>query len=157
MENAFLRSVDAVCAKAVAAHTGHDFPLQDFDPESPDPSQLPAVGDYFAQYGGLSTTTAALHAPHPPAKDVSDWRAVLSDADQLTSNSERQIRAARAQDARTFVTTVHIADALTDEINSDAGRLGMTGDSPCHQVYGNTGRGQRPVRRFRQMRSPVTR
>lgn len=135
-EHAFFRSVDAVCAKAVAAHAGHEFPVQGFDPESPDPSQLPAVGDYFAQYGGLPTTTAGLHALHPPAKDLAAWQAVLADADQMTANSERQVRAARTQDATAFVTTVHTANDLIDRINADADRLGISAGSPCHQVYG---------------------
>lgn len=133
---AFLRSVDAVCAKAVAAHTNHDFPVQDFDPESPDPSQLPAVGDYFARYGGLPATSAALHALHPPAEEATAWQALLADADRMTSNSERQIRAARTRDSATFVTTVHAANDLIDKINADAARLGISTDSPCHQVFG---------------------
>ena len=133
---AFLRSVDAVCAKAVAAHAGHTFPVPDFDPESPDPSALPTVGDYFATYGGLATTTAALHALHPPSSVTAAWQDLLADADRMVANSQRQIEAARSRDAATFVTTVHAANGLIDRINTDAGRLGIGSASPCHQVFG---------------------
>lgn len=133
---AFLSSVDAVCAKAVAAHKDHAFPVPDFDPESPDPSELPTVGDYFAAYGGLPTTTAALHALHPPSGDTAAWQRLLADADQIVANSQRQIEAARRRDTAAFVTTVHTANGLIDQINAAAGRLGISSDSPCHQVFG---------------------
>jgi len=63
---AFLARVDSVCARAVTRHAGDPFPVTDFDPEHPDPSQLPAVGDYLLGYGGVPATTKALHALRPP-------------------------------------------------------------------------------------------
>jgi hypothetical protein len=38
---AFLTAVSKVCARAVSAHAGHPFPVSRFDPDHPDPDQLP--------------------------------------------------------------------------------------------------------------------
>ncbi len=34
-----------MCARVVAAHTGHSFPIANFDPGHPEPGDLPIVGD----------------------------------------------------------------------------------------------------------------
>jgi hypothetical protein len=128
--------VDAVCAAAVARHSGHAFPVSDFDPEHPDPRELPAVGDYFATYGGLPATTSGLHGLVPPADESATWRRLLDVADRLTANSERQVAAARARDVTTFIGTVRTANDLVAEINSVGRALGFDSSSPCHQVYG---------------------
>lgn len=133
---AFLASVNQICGRAVAAHAGHPFPLTDFDPEHPKPQQLPMVGNYFARYGGLLQITVGLHKLTPPASDAPAWHRLLSDADLLRDNAERQIAAARAQDVATFVTTVHIAARLTGELDNDGARFGFTGTSTCSQVFG---------------------
>lgn len=132
----FLRSVDAVCTRAVAMHAGHAFPVADFDPENPKPSQLPAVADYFERYGGLPATTKALHALNPPSKDVAVWHDLLADTDAMAANALRQIQAARARDTTSFVATVHSANDLIRQINADGSRLGVSDGSPCHQVFG---------------------
>lgn len=133
---AFLASVTEVCQRAVDAHRGHDFPAAGFDPLHPDPSRLPAVGDYFASYGGLPETDRALHALHPSAPDTEAWAAVLTLVDQVTANARTQIRAARARDVATFVATVRTAQSLTDRLNAAAERLGLRPDSACAQVFG---------------------
>jgi hypothetical protein len=133
---AFVRQADAVCAQAVARHAGHEFPVVGFDPEHPDPAQLPEVADYFAQYGGLATTTAGLDRLTPPTGDASGWRELIGLADQVTANAQRQIAAGRARDVATFVTTVHSANDLIGRLNDAASRLGFADASPCHQVFG---------------------
>ena len=133
---AFLASVDKVCAAAVTAHDGHTLPVTGFDPEHPDPGQLPAVADYFSRYGGLPATTAALHRLSPPRRDAAAWRDLLAVADRMTANARRQIDVARRRDAADFVTTVHRANRLMDQVNAAGERLGLSGASPCRQVFG---------------------
>ena len=134
--SSFLTAVSDVCARAVSAHAGHPFPVSDFDPDHPDPDQLPAVGDYLARYGGLTETLAGLHSLDPPTSDVAAWRGLLAVADQIRDNARRQVDAARSKDFTTFVTTVHTAQHLTDELDSKGARFGFTSDSPCRQVFG---------------------
>lgn len=132
----FTARVDAACARAVQRHAGHPFPVSNFDPEHPDPAQLPAVGDYFARYGGLAVTTDALHALTPPVWASRDWRTLLAVADRIVANSHRQIAAARAHDTETFVQTVHMSTDLVGQLNNAAKRIGISGTSPCAQVFG---------------------
>jgi len=132
----FVSDVDKVCARAVAAHAGHPFPVLNFDPEHPDPSKLPEVGDYFAQYGGLPQTTSALHRLSPPTSDAGAWRNLLQIADSMTANAQSQIAASRARDVTTFVATVHQSNNLTTRINAAGQRFGFTEQSSCGKVFG---------------------
>jgi hypothetical protein len=133
---AFVATVEGKCQPAVAAHSGHPFPLEDFDPLHPDAQELPAVGNYFARYGGLPSTTRALHHLTPPATDATAWKALLLLADQMTKNAQQQIYAARSLDVSAFVRTVHVSDRLTKHIDDAGARFGFTPDSPCAQVFG---------------------
>lgn len=133
---AFLARVDRVCARAVAAHAGHPFPFADFDPEHPDPGRLPAVGDYFARYGGLAPTTTALRALTPPTSDSAAWHTLLDLAGQMAANAQRQIAAARGRDVPGFVRTVATTNGLVPEINDAGARFGFTRRSACGQVFG---------------------
>jgi hypothetical protein len=132
----FVAAVDRACARAVAAHTGHTFPVKNFDPENPYPDKLPRVADYFDRYGGLPETTSVLHGLTPPARDVARWQALLVIADQITANAQRQITAARAGDVTTFVETVRASNQLTDQLNDAGQRFGFTEKSSCRQVFG---------------------
>jgi hypothetical protein len=133
---AFVAAVGQACARAVAAHDGHPFPLQGFDPEHPGADELPAVGNYFARYGGLPQTMAALHRLTPPAADAAAWSKLLELADQVSANAQRQIGAARAKDVTTFVRTVHTATRLSDELDTAGTRFGFTSESQCGKVFG---------------------
>jgi hypothetical protein len=132
----FVVQVDKVCARAVAAHAGHAFPVPKFNPEHPDASQLPIVGDYLARYGGLPTTDAALHALDPPAADADAWRHLLDLVDLIAANAEHQITAARARDVTGFVHSVDRASKLATKINAAGTRFGFTPKSSCGQVFG---------------------
>jgi hypothetical protein len=110
--------------------------VSNFDPEHPDPTQLPAVGSYFARYGGLAETTHALHALTPPAGSSRDWQTLLAVADRIVANSRRQIAAAHARDTETFVQTVHMSTDLVGQLNIAAKRLGIRSTSPCAEVFG---------------------
>jgi hypothetical protein len=132
----FVTSVGNVCARAVAVHTGHPFPLLDFNPERPDPNQLPQVASYFARYGGLPQLTAALHRLTPPTSDAAAWRNLLTIADNMTVNAQRQIVAARARDVAGFVNAVHKSDQLIPRLNAAGKRFGFTEQSACSEVFG---------------------
>ncbi len=133
---AFVTRVDAVCQRAVDAHAGHSFPLPNFDPQQPNPGQLPAVGRYFARYGGLDTVSRELHALKPPSADARSWQALLHLVDQMTANAAKQISAAKAEDVPTFVRTVKVANRLIAQINRSGGRFGFSSESACSQVFG---------------------
>ena len=133
---AFIKTVGRVCQRAVTLHAGHSFPLANFDPEHPDLSQLPTVGHYFARYGQLPQTVARLHQLTAPAEDAAAWRQLLSVADQMRTNVQRQISAADTQDATTFVVTVRAVPRLTDQLNAAGRRFGFSSNSPCSQVFG---------------------
>jgi hypothetical protein len=132
----FVSVVEQVCTRAVARHDGHPFPVAGFDPERPDPRQLPRVGKYFARYGGLPQTTRALHTLSPPQADAASWSVLLAIADQITHNAQHQIAAARSRDVTSFVRTTKIANRLTARINDAGSRFGFTSGSSCGQVYG---------------------
>jgi hypothetical protein len=136
VHGAFVEEVDQVCARAVAAHRGHSFPVAGFDPAHPDPRQLPAVADYFARYGGLPRTDTALHALAPPPGDVEAWQRLLALADQMTANAQRQVAAARVGDVSAFTATVATTSDLVPRINAAGTRFGFDPDSACGQVFG---------------------
>jgi hypothetical protein len=132
----FLASINGICARAVAAHAGHSFPVANFDPEHPSPDQLQAVGSYFARYGRLPQTVTALHQLHPPPPDAADWERLLAIADRMTVNSKRQIKAARAQDVTAFVQTTHTAAALGGQLDLAGRKFGFVPGSPCARQFG---------------------
>jgi hypothetical protein len=132
----FVSAVEHVCARAVGRHDGHAFPVAGFDPEHPDPSQLPRVGEYFARYGGLPQTTRGLHILTPPHADAASWRTLLAIADQINDNAQHQIAAARSRDVTGFVRTTSTSNRLIARINNAGRRFGFTTGSSCEQVYG---------------------
>ena len=133
---AFLKAVNTVCARAVSAHAGHSFPLSNFDPEHPDASHLPIVGNYFARYGQLPQTVAALKELEPPPADTTAWQRLLTVAEEMRDNAQRQIAAADARDVKGFVATVHTVRRLTNQMNADGRRFGFSANSPCAQAFG---------------------
>jgi hypothetical protein len=133
---AFLTEINHVCAHSIAAHASHPFPLADFNPEQPDPSQLPTVGNYFARYGRLPQTVATLHGLTPPTEDAAAWHRLLAITDEMRANVIRQISAARAKAVSSFVTTVHTARQLTDQLNRAGASFGLSSSSACGQLFG---------------------
>jgi hypothetical protein len=67
---------------------------------------------------------------------LTQWRQLLAIADQLRDNGQRQLTAARAKDVTAFVTTVHAAQTLIDQLDSDGAHFGFTSTSACGQVFG---------------------
>jgi hypothetical protein len=131
---AFRTSVERICGRAVTAHGGHAFPVNGFDPLHPQPSQLPAVGRYFARYGQNDLLDSALHSLVAPADEEADWRQVLATVDAIAANTRHQIAAAQARDVSAFVATVRAAQQLAHELGTEGRRLGFTSDSPCGRL-----------------------
>jgi hypothetical protein len=129
-------AANAICAKAVAKHDGHPFPVPDFDPLHPRARDLPAVGGYFARYGDASATAARLGALSAPARHHADWEKLRALIDQAAANAQRQITAAEKPDVTGFEQTVTIARSLGNQINQIGLKFGFTSSSACSKVFG---------------------
>jgi hypothetical protein len=135
-DGSFLSSANAICAKAVAKHDGHPFPVPDFDPLHPSTRDLPVVGRYLAQYGDASATAARLDALTAPANHQADWEKLRTLIDQATANAQRQIAAAERADVTGFEQTVTIARSLGKQIDELGSEFGFTSSSACSKVFG---------------------
>jgi hypothetical protein len=135
--SSFVAKANAICAKAVAKHDGHPFPVPNFDPLHPSARDLPAVGRYFAQYGDAATnTTARLDALAAPPRQHADWEKLRALIDEAAANAQRQIAAAERSDIAGFEQTVTTARSLAKQINEIGPRLGFTSSSACSKVFG---------------------
>lgn len=134
--SSFVSAANAICAKAVAEHDGHPFPVPDFNPLHPRAQDLPAVGRYLARYGDATATAARLDALSAPAGHHADWEKLRALIDQAAANAQRQIAAAEKSDVTGFEQTVTIARTLGNQINQIGPKLGFTSSSACSKVFG---------------------
>lgn len=134
--SSFVPAANAICAKAVAKHDGHPFPVPDFNPLHPRAQDLPAVGSYLARYGDATATAARLDALSAPAGHHADWEKLRALIDQAAANAQRQIAAAEKPDVTGFEQTVTIARTLGNQINQIGPKLGFTSSSACSKVFG---------------------
>lgn len=109
--SSFVSTADAICAKAVAEHDGHPFPVSNFDSLHHAARDLPAVGMYISRYGDASASVARLDALAVPAEHHADWEKLRALIDQGAANAQRQITAERSNVTR-FEQTVTIARSL---------------------------------------------
>jgi hypothetical protein len=105
-----------MCAKAVAEHDGHLFPVSNFDPLHPTARDLPAVGMYISRCGDASASVARLDALAVPAEHHADREKLRALIDQVAANAQRQIAAERSNVTR-FEQTVTIARSLAKQID----------------------------------------
>lgn len=136
VDTAFVAKANAICATAVAKHGGAKLPVANFDPLHPDPGDLPAIGQYFARYGGATTTAAQLDALDAPRKHQGDWTKLRALVDEVATNARLQISAAEQSDIPAFEKTVHKARTLANRIDGIGPKLGFTDSSPCRKVFG---------------------
>ncbi len=107
----FIRRANAACraTEAKAARLRH-FPLSSFDPFHPNRNILPQVGRFFDQPARRRLPRALLgelqKLAQPPASSGA-WHNVLKARRAQIMNETRQIKAALADDAHTFVRTVY--------------------------------------------------
>ena len=132
----FVSTANAICAKAVAKHDGHPFPVPNFNPLQPRAQDLPAVGKYLAQYGDASATAARLDTLSAPPRHHADWEKLRLLIDQSAANAQRQIAAAERSDVTGFEQTVTIARSLGNQINQIGPNPGFTSSSACSAVFG---------------------
>jgi hypothetical protein len=95
--------VEEICAKrGLSTENGAEFPVQDFDPGSPRPADLPAVGEYFA--AGLNEQPAAI--------------AALEDLDATGDEGERVAALIRAFEAEYAGVKAQVEAALASDVAS---------------------------------------
>lgn len=135
-DSSFVSAANAICARAVAKHDGHPFPVPGFNPLHPRAQDLPAVGRYLAQYGNARAAAARLDTLSAPAKHHADWKKLRALIDQAAANAQRQIAAAERPDVTWFEQTVTIARSLAKQINQIGPKLGFTTSSACSKVFG---------------------
>jgi hypothetical protein len=136
VDKAFVAKANAICAVAVARQNGHTLPVRNFDPLHPKPQDLPAVGNYFATYGGVAMTARQLDTLAPPTKQKTEWATLRGLVDQDGVNAERQITAAGRSDVTAFEKTVTTARSLADRIDQIGPKLGFNADAECRKVFG---------------------
>jgi hypothetical protein len=113
---AFRQRASAQCRKASAALAARPpFPYPDFDPQHPDPAQLPGVGQYFTGPGdprpALRTLKEELTALGTPPAQRSQWASLLRAQADVLVTIQRQDDAALAGDATAFVATLDESEA----------------------------------------------
>lgn len=128
----FIRRASAACA---TEHRGLSalppFPLPDFDPLNPDPSQLPQVGQFFDGPGDARplerTLLAALVKLGKPKVGASIWRGVTRGLPELIAGQTEQTNAALAGDVARFVAAVHAGDRIVEPFSFAARAFGAPG------------------------------
>jgi hypothetical protein len=107
----FIRHAQAACDAVIAmAEKQPQPPFSNFDPFHPDKTLLPKVGRFFNAPARRRLPRLLLRKleqlGRPPAGEAA-WRSVLVARKALLANENRQIKAALADDAATFVRTVY--------------------------------------------------
>lgn len=115
----FVKRATAACAaEAKALRALPPFPLMDFDPLNPDPSQLPAVGQFFSGPGDARplerTLIKRLKKLGAPTDGASIWRRVTAGVPKLIAGQTEQINAALASDVPRFVAAVKAGDRIVE-------------------------------------------
>lgn len=103
-----------------------EFPVDDFDPENPDPADLPAVGEYFA--AGLEEQPQAIAA----LKELEATGEQREQLDALVAAWEREYAGAKVQsdaaiaaDVEGFVATLDDAAASNEAVDGASSALGV--------------------------------
>lgn len=119
--------VEEICAEwGLSFADRGEFPVDDFDPENPDPADLPAVGEYFA--AGLEEqpqAIAALRDLSATGEQREQLDALIEAWEAEYSGVKAQVDAALAADVEGFVATLDDAAASNDAVNGAANALGV--------------------------------
>lgn len=112
------------------------FPYADFNPQHPNPSQLPAVGAYFTQnQRGNGALESAIRDLGEPATGANSWRKVEAIAFQALSNEKAQATDAQASNTTAFVSTVHRNQTISSELATAAKQAGLPITGACAQLF----------------------
>jgi hypothetical protein len=121
--------VEEICAdRALSFADRGEFPVADFEPENPDPADLPAVGEYFAQ--GLEGTQPEALAALKKISAVGEQRepldALIDAWETEYESAKTQVDAALASDVDGFVATLDDAAASNAAVADAASALGVS-------------------------------
>jgi hypothetical protein len=119
--------VQEICdERALSFAARGEFPVDDFDPESPDPADLPAVGDYFA--AGLTEpprAIAELEGIAATGEQREQLDALIEAWEAEYAGLRAQVDAALGADAEAFVATLDDAAASKAAVDDAATALGV--------------------------------
>jgi len=124
---AAVAEIERICNDAAdeAMETQGDFPVGDFDPESPSPADLPAVGEYFstghAIWDEALVEARAVTVPSDLQTAVDD---LLDAVESDLAAAKLQAAAARESDAAAFTATLDEVEALRARVEEAADTLG---------------------------------
>jgi hypothetical protein len=128
-EEAVRAQVEEVCADRSSSFADRgEFPVEDFDPENPDPADLPAVGEYFAVglEGSEPDALVALRGVSATGQQREQLDALIAAWEIEYANARTQVDAALASDVDGFVATLDAAAASKEDARTAASALGVT-------------------------------
>ena len=126
---AVIAQIDEICAdwKSALDERGA-FPVEDFDPESPSPEDLPTVGNYFASgEAAAGDAVAGIRGLSPPADIAGKVDALVAALEQQLESAKAQAVAARASDVAAFTATLENASSSQEAVQKAADDLGTEG------------------------------
>jgi hypothetical protein len=126
---AVIAQIDEICAdwKDALDERG-DFPVEDFDPESPAPEDLPPVGNYFASgEAAADDAIAEIRGLSPPADFAAEVDALVAAFERQLNSAKAQAVAARASDVAAFTATLEDASSSLQAVKEAADDLGTEG------------------------------
>lgn len=126
---AVIAQIDEICAdwKDALDERG-DFPVEDFDPESPAPEDLPPVGNYFASgEAAADDAIAEIRGLSPPADIAAEVDALVAALERQLKSAKAQAVAARASDVAAFTATLEDASSSLEAVKEAADDLGTEG------------------------------
>ena len=136
LDSGFAAKVNAACQHAISDKASHPFPLPNFDPRHPKPSELPAVGSYFAKYGDAQYMIDTLNSAGEPSSHAADWDRLRSLVDQASRNSLTQQQVAKSKNVAGFEHTLDVSQTLAKQIDSLGKHLGFGSSSACGRYFG---------------------
>jgi hypothetical protein len=137
LDTPFVAKVEQLCAANLKEYppTG-TFPYTDFNPHGPDPSQLPAVGAYFAEnQRGDGPLKSAIQNLGEPTTGAGAWAKLEALALAFLTNAETQKAYAQAGNAAGFVASVNQNATITSDLKNAATRAGLPVTGACAQVF----------------------
>ena len=120
-----IEQIEGICAvwKDTLDERG-DFPVADFDPENPSPTDLQAVGAYFASgHPATEAMIAELRELSPPADIENEVESLVSALEAELESAQKQTRAAQAGDVEAFVATLDDAASSQEVVEETADEL----------------------------------
>jgi hypothetical protein len=134
VDPSFQARATAICRTAGAALRAQgSFPFPDFDPERPDATDFPAIGQFEAKtVATLQTWQAQLHALGHPTTGSVAWNTFLAAVDRNVTSTVAQQQAAVRGDGATFTQTFHDLSSQGLAGTQAAAAIGAPNCDPDH-------------------------